>query len=62
MTPPTTIPGGKPTTALPGLTPRSPDTMVGPVLVTVLPPKTAKLAAVPSDGAVPIAETTSCLV
>ena len=48
----TTIPGGKPVTALPGLTPRSPVTMVGPVLVTVEPPKTAKLVATPSPGAV----------
>src|SRR6185436_2222122 len=46
-----TIPGGKPVTALPGLTPRSPATMLGPVLVTVEPPRTPKLAAVPSDWA-----------
>jgi hypothetical protein len=38
-------------TAVPGLTPRSPFTMVGPVLVTVELPSTAKLSAVPSDGA-----------
>ncbi len=48
----TTLPGGNPVTALPGLTPRFPLTMVAPVLVTVEPPRTAKLAAVPSVGAV----------
>lgn len=37
--------------ALPGLTPRSPITMLGPVLVTVEPPRTAKLVAVPRDWA-----------
>lgn len=52
MVPPKTMPGGKPVTALPGLTPRSPVTMVGPVLFTVEPARTAKLAAVPSEGAV----------
>ena len=37
-------------TALPGLTPRSPVTMVGvSVLVTVEPPRTAKLCEVPRD-------------
>ncbi len=50
---PTMVPGGKPVTALPGLTPRSPVTMVGPMLVTVEPAKTAKLAATPSVGATP---------
>jgi len=49
---PITIPGGKPVTALPGLTPRSPVTTVGPVLVAVEPARTAKLAAVPRGGAV----------
>jgi hypothetical protein len=39
-------------TALPGDTPRLPVTTLGPVLVTVDPPRTAKLAAVPSVGAV----------
>ena len=39
-------------TALPGLTPRSPLITVGPVLVTAEPPRTAKAAAVPSEGAV----------
>ena len=32
---------------MPGLTPRSPVTEVGPVLVTVEPARTAKLVAVP---------------
>ncbi len=35
--------------AAPGLTPRSPVSTLGPVLVTVEPPRTAKLWAVPSD-------------
>jgi len=51
MVPPVTIPGGKPVTALPGETPRSPLILLTPVLVTVEPARTAKLAAVPSDGA-----------
>ncbi len=34
--------------AVPGLTPRSPLTVEDPVLVTAEPPRTAKLAAVPS--------------
>jgi len=38
--------------ALPGLTPRFPLITVGPVLVTVELARTAKDAAVPSDGAV----------
>jgi hypothetical protein len=42
-----TVPGGKPVTAVPGLTPRSPETVVGPVLVTAWPANTAKDAAVP---------------
>src|SRR5580704_3287291 len=44
---PFTIPGGKPTTALPGLTPRSPLIIVGPTLVTVEPARAAKFAAEP---------------
>src|SRR4051812_524037 len=52
IVPPLTMPGGKPVTAVPGLTPRSPVMTLGPVLVTVEPPSTAKLCAVPSDGAV----------
>src|SRR3954463_8071934 len=46
------MPGGKPVTAVPGLTPRSPVMTLDPVLVTVDPPSTAKLCAVPRDGAV----------
>jgi hypothetical protein len=49
---PFTVPGGKPVTAEPGLTPRFPVITLGPVLVTVLPPRTAKLLAVPRSGAV----------
>jgi hypothetical protein len=37
-------------TDVPGLTPRSPLTTVGPVFVTVLLPSTAKSTAVPSGG------------
>jgi hypothetical protein len=47
----TTIPGGKPVTAEPGLTPRSPWMTLVPVLVTVVAPRTAKLDSVPSPGA-----------
>jgi hypothetical protein len=36
---------------VPGLTPRFPVTTVGPVFVTVEAPSTAKLCAVPKDGA-----------
>ena len=53
MVPPVTMPGGNPVTAVPGLTPRSPLMVLGPVLVTVCPARTAKLPAVPSPtGAV----------
>jgi hypothetical protein len=48
---PMTVPGGKPVIALPGHTPRSPVTTVKPVFVTVEPPRTAKLVAVPRVGA-----------
>jgi hypothetical protein len=48
MVPLITCPGGKPVTALPGLTPRSPEMIEGPVLVTVEPANTAKDVAVPS--------------
>lgn len=45
----TTIPGGKPEIAVPGLTPRLPPvTVVAPVFVTAAPPSTRKLCAVPS--------------
>jgi hypothetical protein len=46
-----TVPGGKPVTALPGLTPRSPEMIDGPVLVTVEPASTAKDDAVPNPTA-----------
>jgi hypothetical protein len=46
---PVTVPGGKPVIAAPGLTPRFPVITLGPVLVTVEPPRTAKLWAVPSE-------------
>ncbi|HEY4451289.1 MAG TPA: hypothetical protein VGN13_06815 [Solirubrobacteraceae bacterium] len=39
---------GAPVTDDPGLSPRSPNIVVGPVFVTVEPPNTEKLAAVPS--------------
>ena len=55
---PITIPGGKPVIEVPGLTPKSPMTTDGPVLVTAAAPRTAKLVAVPSGGAV-AAETVS---
>jgi hypothetical protein len=42
-----TWPGGKPVTAVPGLTPRSPLMLLGPVLVTVVPARTAKPPALP---------------
>ena len=47
MVPLTTVPGGNPVTAVPGLTPRFPLIVLGPVLVTVVPARTAKLPAVP---------------
>ena len=43
-----TSPGGKPLTAVPGLTPRSPEMIEGPVLVTVVPASTPKDVAVPN--------------
>src|SRR6266567_1028974 len=52
---PFTIPGGNPVTAVPGLKPRSPLTVLPPVLVTVEAARTAKLAAVPrAMGAGPV--------
>src|SRR5207249_1089296 len=45
---PLTIPGGNPVTAVPGLSPRSPLTVVAPVLVTVEPARTANVLAAPS--------------
>src|ERR1043166_7789212 len=44
---PFTIPGGNPVTAVPGLTPRSPFTVVAPVLVTVEPARTRKVVVDP---------------
>ncbi len=44
---PLTDPGGNPDIAVPGLTPRSPRTVVGPVLVTADAPRTPKVEAVP---------------
>src|SRR5205807_2258841 len=44
---PLTVPGGNPVTAVPGLNPRSPLTLVAPVLVTVEPARTAKVVAAP---------------
>src|SRR5436190_22914483 len=44
------MPGGNPVIAVPGLTPTSPVTSVGPVLVTVDDPRTAKVCAEPSWG------------
>jgi hypothetical protein len=52
LAPPTTSPGRKPVIAVPGHTPRSPSMIDGPVLVTVVPAKTAKESAKPrSSGA-----------
>jgi hypothetical protein len=47
MVPALTTPGGNPVTAVPGLTPRLPRTVDGPVLVTVVPASTAYPAADP---------------
>src|SRR4051812_20494511 len=44
---PTTLPGGKPATEVPGQSPRSPVTTVAPLLVTVEAASTPKLAAEP---------------
>src|SRR5688572_1042559 len=51
---PLTVPGGNPVTAVPGLSPRSPLTLVAPVLVTVEPARTANVLAAPrATGACP---------
>ena len=50
--PPVISPGGKPVTALPGLTPTLPAICDVPVLVTVVPARTAKGAALPNATAV----------
>src|SRR5688572_33323589 len=53
---PFTIPGGNPVTAVPGLNPRSPLTVVAPVLVTVEAASTANVLADPrATGAWPAA-------
>src|SRR5437867_6215676 len=53
---PLTVPGGNPVTAVPGLSPRSPLTVVAPVLVTVEAARTAnELAAPRATGAWPAA-------
>ncbi len=52
---PFTVPGGKPVTEVPGLTPTFPVMVLGPVFVTDWPPRTAKLSASPSGTATPIA-------
>src|SRR3990172_4826929 len=49
---PFTTPGPNPVAAVPGLTPRSPVTVVRPVLVTVEPANTAKSPADPRSTAV----------
>src|SRR5438093_4553128 len=51
---PLTVPGGNPVTAVPGFSPRSPLTLVAPVLVTVEPARTANVLAAPrATGACP---------
>src|SRR5437867_1257994 len=53
---PLTVPGGNPVTAVPGLSPRSPLTVVAPVLVTVEAARTANEPAAPrATGAGPAA-------
>src|SRR3989454_1798077 len=53
---PLTLPGGNPVTAVPGLSPRSPLTVVAPVLVTMEPARTANVVAAPrATGAWPAA-------
>src|SRR2546426_20810 len=52
---PLTIPGGNPVTAVPGLSPRSPLTVVAPVLVIVEAASTANVLAAPrATGACPL--------
>ena len=58
---PFTTPGGNPVIALPGLTPRSPLRMLGLVLVTVLPARTAKLLAVPRPTGATAAPAVDCV-
>jgi hypothetical protein len=47
-----TVPGGNPVAEVPGFKPRLPLITVDPVLVTVVPARTAKLDAVPKFTAV----------
>jgi hypothetical protein len=47
---PVKVPGGKPVTAVPGLTPRFPVNAVAPVLVTVEPARTTNVEAEARDG------------
>src|SRR5688572_7643345 len=49
---PLTVPGGKPVTAVPGLSPRSPLTVDAPVLVIVDAARTANVLAAPSETGV----------
>jgi len=58
---PVTVPGGNPVTEVPGYKPRSPPMVLGPVLVTVVPARTPKLAAVPRSGAVAVAASAGCV-
>jgi hypothetical protein len=58
---PLTMPGGNPVIALPGLTPRSPLSRLVPVLVTVLPARTAKLLAVPRFTGATAAPAVDCV-
>src|SRR4029077_12129914 len=54
---PLTVPGGNPVTAVPGLNPRSPLTVVAPVLVTVEAARNTNVEADPrATGAWPAAE------
>jgi hypothetical protein len=43
-----TVPGGKPVMEVPDQSPRFPPMELGPVLVTVVPPRTANKFAAPS--------------
>ena len=52
IVPPTTVPGGKPVTAVPGATPRLPVATVEPVFVIVEPASAANVPAVPRSGLV----------
>lgn len=54
-----TVPGPNPVMAVPGLIPRSPFRTVGPVFVTVDPPSTANVPAVPRSTAWALVVTTA---